>query len=66
MTRGVDLVFNRRGSPATLAVQVKARMSDGKLVTQGIVSAFIRAQTFCPRPDLDVLVVAVDVVEAGS
>jgi hypothetical protein len=27
---GVDLVFNRRDSPATLAVQVKARMSDGK------------------------------------
>jgi hypothetical protein len=29
---GVDLVFNRRGSSATLAVQVKARMSDSKRV----------------------------------
>lgn len=27
---GVDLVFNRRGSSATLAVQVKARTSDSK------------------------------------
>ncbi|MFF3659105.1 hypothetical protein [Streptomyces olivochromogenes] len=26
---GVDLVFHRRGSSATLAVQVKARMSTG-------------------------------------
>jgi len=29
---GVDLVFHRRGFTATLAVQVKARMSDSKRV----------------------------------
>lgn len=29
---GVDLVFHRRNSTATLAVQVKARMSDSKRV----------------------------------
>jgi hypothetical protein len=32
---GIDLIFHRRESPATLAVQVKARMSDSKLVGQG-------------------------------
>jgi hypothetical protein len=31
---GVDLVFHRRGSTATLAVQVKARMSDSKRLEQ--------------------------------
>lgn len=60
---GVDLVFNRRGSSATLAVQVKARMSDGKLVGEGTVAAFVRSQTFRPRPELDVLVVAVDIAQ---
>lgn len=58
---GVDLVFNRRDSSATLAVQVKARMSDGKLVRAGTVMAFVRTQTFRPRPDLDLLIVAVDI-----
>lgn len=60
---GVDLVFNRRGGSATLAVQVKARMSDGKLVAEGTVAGFVRSQTFSPRPDLDVLFVAIDVVQ---
>jgi hypothetical protein len=60
---GVDLVFNRRGSSATLAVQVKARMSDGKLVADGTVMAFVRSQTFRPRPDLDLLFVAVDITQ---
>ena len=59
---GVDLVFNRRNSTATLAVQVKARMSDSVRVAGGGFVAFVRAQTFTPRPDLDMLFVAVDVI----
>jgi hypothetical protein len=51
---GVDLVFHRRGSSATLAVQVKARLM-----------AFVRSQTFQPRTGLDMLFVAVD-VERGA
>ncbi|GAA2776797.1 hypothetical protein [Streptomyces showdoensis] len=62
---GVDLVFHRRGSSATLAVQVKARMSTGTQVRQGRLMAFVRSQTFQPRADLDVLFVAVD-VERGA
>ncbi|MGZ3302183.1 MAG: hypothetical protein ACXVBG_14860 [Isosphaeraceae bacterium] len=62
---GVDLVFHRRGNSATLAVQVKARMSTGKQFQQGIVRAFVRSQTFQPRTDLDMLFVAVD-VEQGA
>ncbi|MET8975811.1 hypothetical protein ABZX85_09330 [Streptomyces sp. NPDC004539] len=62
---GVDLVFHRRGSSATLAVQVKARMSTGTQVGQGKVMAFVRSQTFQPRPGLDMLFVAVD-VERGA
>lgn len=58
---GVDLVFHRRHSSATLAVQVKSRMSDSKRVTSGGFVAFVRSQTFRPRNDLDLLFVAVDV-----
>jgi hypothetical protein len=58
---GVDLVFNRRDSPSTLAVQVKARMSDGIRIASGRFTAFVRASTFNPRPDLDMLFTAVDV-----
>ncbi|MER8233607.1 hypothetical protein [Streptomyces sp. NPDC094049] len=58
---GVDLVFHRRGSSATLAVQVKARMSTGTQVQQGRLVAFVRSQTFQPRAELDMLFVAVDV-----
>ncbi|HEV2087620.1 MAG TPA: hypothetical protein VGR21_04850, partial [Cryptosporangiaceae bacterium] len=39
---GVDLVFHRRDSTATLAVQVKARMSDSKRVRSGSFVAFVR------------------------
>ena len=42
---GVDLVFHRRYSSATLAVQVKARMSDSKRVESGGFMAFVWAQT---------------------
>ncbi len=58
---GVDLVFHRRDSSATLAVQVKARMSTSKRVQRQGVVAFVRAQTFRPRGDLDMLFLAVDV-----
>lgn len=61
---GVDLVFNRRGSSATLAVQVKARTSDSKRVRAGSFVAFVRSQTFRPRRELDMLFVAVEVSEA--
>lgn len=62
---GVDLVFHRRGSSATLAVQVKARMSDTKGVMAGTFIAQVRQTTFRPRHDLDLLFVAID-IEAGS
>jgi hypothetical protein len=58
---GVDLVFHRRGSTATLAVQVKARMSDSKRVQSEGFYAFVRSQTFAPRNNFDMLFVAVDV-----
>jgi hypothetical protein len=58
---GVDLVFNRRNSSSTLAVQVKARMSDGTRVASGRFIAFVRTSTFSPRGDLDMLFTVVDV-----
>jgi hypothetical protein len=61
---GVDLVFFARGSTTTLAVQVKARMSDSKTVrTKKQFVAFVREATFTPRSDLDKLFVLADVVE---
>lgn len=62
---GVDLVFHRRDHSATLAVQVKARMSDSKRVQGEGFVAFVRSQTFKARPDLDMLFVAVD-IERGA
>jgi hypothetical protein len=62
---GVDLVFNRRNGTATLAVQVKARMSDSKRVQRDGLVAFVRSQTFVPRPDLDLLFVAVDIMRGA-
>ncbi|MFC8590396.1 hypothetical protein ACFWXA_03005 [Streptomyces atroolivaceus] len=62
---GVDLVFHRRGSSATLAVQVKARMSTTSVVQKGMCVANVRSQTFQPRADLDMLFIAVD-VEKGA
>lgn len=57
---GVDLFFHRRGQSATLAVQVKARMSDGVQVNNGRVHANVRDATFRPRCDLDMLFIVVD------
>jgi hypothetical protein len=62
---GVDLVFNRRNSSATLAVQVKARMSDSKLVQGDTVMAFVRKETFRPRSDMDLLFAAIDITVGG-
>lgn len=57
---GIDLVFHLRESTATLAVQVKARMTDGSMARKGRFQAFVRSQTFQPRDDLDMLFVLVD------
>ncbi|HEX5401251.1 MAG TPA: hypothetical protein VFX16_03000 [Pseudonocardiaceae bacterium] len=62
---GVDLVFHRRGSSATLAVQVKARMSDGTAISRGRFLASVRASTFTSRPDFDLLFVVID-AERGA
>jgi hypothetical protein len=58
---GVDLFFHRRDSARTLGVQVKSRMSDSKRLQSGAFVAFVRDQTFAPRPDLDMLFLGVDV-----
>ena len=58
---GVDLVFHRRGGAATLAVQVKARMSDSKTLGRGTFRANVRSETMVARDDLYLLFVAVDV-----
>jgi hypothetical protein len=55
-------VFHRRDSTATLAVQVKARMSDSKRVQNEGFVAFVRAQTLAPRRGLDLLFLAVNIV----
>lgn len=62
---GVDLVFHRRDGVATLAVQVKARMSDAKDVQDEKMVAFVRSQTFRKRADLDILFVAVDIARGA-
>lgn len=62
---GVDLVFHAREGVSTLAVQVKARMSDTKGVQRGSFLAQVRAKTFRPRADLDMLFVAID-IERGA
>lgn len=62
---GVDLVFHLRGHTATLAVQVKARMSDGLVVQRGRFQAIVRDSSFYPRGDLDMLFVFVDVAQGS-
>lgn len=46
---GVDLVFNRRESSDTLAVQVKARMSSAKTVEDRTFRALVRANVSAAR-----------------
>lgn len=61
---GVDLVFHARDGVRTLAVQVKARMSDSKTVrTKQRFIAMVREATFVPRTDLAMLFVLADVAE---
>jgi hypothetical protein len=65
---GVDIVFHKRGSSRTLAVQVKSRFSDeagsthlrekGQLITD------VRLETFQPRDALAMLFAAVDASDA--
>jgi hypothetical protein len=61
---GVDLVFHRRGASATLAVQVKARTTDAKVVRSGRFLALVRGQTFRARPSYYLLFVVADVAAA--
>jgi hypothetical protein len=61
---GVDLVFHRRGASATLAVQVKARTTDTKVVRSGRFLALVRGQTFRPRSGYYLLFVVADVASA--
>jgi len=61
---GVDLVFHRRESSTTLAVQVKSRSLTAKTIAgKQMFRANVGASTFRPRPDLYVLFVAVDTKE---
>ncbi|EYT62993.1 hypothetical protein H483_0109185 [Dietzia sp. UCD-THP] len=62
---GVDLVFHLREHAATLAVQVKARMSDGLVVKRQRFQANVRNSSFYPRRDLDMLFVYVDVTRGS-
>jgi len=62
---GVDLVFHRANTTATLSVQVKARMSTSAGVARGKFEASVRAASFRPRPGLAMLFIAVD-VEHGT
>lgn len=54
---GVDIVFHLREHTATLAVQVKAQMSDGALVQKKRFQAQVREASFNRRDDLDMLFV---------
>lgn len=60
---GVDLVFNLRGYPAILAVQVKARFRSSSL-KRNIFMTQIRRATFQRRADLALLFVLYDDVKA--
>lgn len=62
---GVDLVFFRRGGTATVAVQVKCRMTDAAPLTKGTYQASVRNETFRARDDLHMLFVAVNPLDAS-
>jgi len=61
---GVDLVFHRRGSSASLSAQVKARLRSSKQVQEDRFVALVRQQTFRPRNDLYILFVVADAEKA--
>jgi hypothetical protein len=58
---GIDLVFHKRDGASTLAVQVKARMSDSAPLNRGTFMANVRSETMAPRRDLFLLFVAIDI-----
>lgn len=62
---GVDLVFNRRGYAATLAVQVKSRFRGSNYIDTGTFLTDIREATFNPRRSLYLLFVVVDAADAA-
>jgi hypothetical protein len=58
---GVDLVFHRRSSSATLALQVKSRSMNARTVAnRDRFIANVGTNTFRPRPELRLLFVAVN------
>ena len=58
---GVDLVFHRRGSTTTLAVQVKSRTVGAQTIAKkGVFRAIVRTSTFAARADFFLLFVLVD------
>ena len=59
---GVDLVFNLRDRPATLAVQVKARFRSASIKRNTFMTQ-VRRATFQPRADLAMLFVLYDDVK---
>ena len=61
---GVDLVFNLKGTPKTLAVQVKSRFASTSLLQRRrTFRAQIRRKVFRPRADLYLLFVLFDDIE---
>jgi hypothetical protein len=59
---GVDLIFNLRDRPATLAVQVKARFRSASMKRNTFMTQ-VRRATFQPRPDLALLFVLYDDIQ---
>jgi hypothetical protein len=61
---GVDIVFNLKGTPKTLAVQVKSRFASASLLQRRhMFRAQIRRKVFRPRSGLYLLFVLFDDVE---
>lgn len=58
--QGVDLVFNRWGRTATLAIQVKSRTTEAVAIKERTFSADVKMSTFQPRRDFYVLFTVVD------
>lgn len=63
---GVDLVFHLPNSVATLAVEMKARMTEGAMVGRGPSKPKSGHRPSRPREDLDMLFVLVDNARAPS
>lgn len=58
---GVDLVFNLKDTPKTLAVQVKSRFASGSLLSKrATFVAQVRKKALRPRPNLYILFVLFD------